>query len=66
MHEFYRVGCGLKRLPAVQAFGRNHRISNDGALVARERPDAVLVLLVERNLKNLLWPQDNAAQTCAR
>lgn len=45
---------------------RNVSVTVDGALVARERPDAVLVLIVERNLENLLWPQVNAAQTCAR
>jgi SGNH hydrolase-like domain, acetyltransferase AlgX len=36
----------------------------DGAAVSRVKPDAVLVLAVERNLDRLLLPMENAAKLC--
>ena len=51
-----------------QHFTEVHRVISttlDGELVARHKPDAVLVLAVERNLDRLLLPQLNPAQTCA-
>jgi hypothetical protein len=38
--------------------------SVDGAAVAKLRPDAVLLLMVERNLEILLHPHVNLAKTC--
>jgi len=50
-----------------QHFGELHGMistSVDGEAVARLRPDAVLLLLVERNLEILLSPHVNLAKTC--
>ena len=50
-----------------QHFAEIHRVINttiDGDLVARHKPDAVLRLLVERNLEQLLVPQVKGAKMC--
>jgi hypothetical protein len=50
-----------------QHFAEVHRVistSVDGEAVARLRPDAVLMLVVERNLEHLLRPSVNLAKTC--
>ena len=50
-----------------QHFAEVHRVISttvDGDLVARIKPDAVLVLAVERNLERLLLPMLNPAKLC--
>ena len=50
-----------------QHFAEVHRVistSVDGGLVARLRPDVVLMLVVERNLEHLLRPHVNLAKAC--
>jgi hypothetical protein len=50
-----------------QHFAEVHRVISttvDGDLVARIKPDAVLVLAVERNLERLLLPMVNPAKLC--
>jgi hypothetical protein len=52
-----------------QHFAEVHRVVSttiDGNLVARIKPDAVLRLLVERNLEQLLLPQVDLAKMCGR
>jgi hypothetical protein len=52
-----------------QHFAEVHNVistSIDGRAVARLRPDAVLLLMVERNLEILLRPHVHLAATCAR
>jgi hypothetical protein len=51
-----------------QHFAEVHRVISttmDGDLVARIKPDVVLVLAVERNLERLLFPMLNPAKLCA-
>ena len=50
-----------------QHFAEVHRVISttvDGDLVARIKPDVVLVLAVERNLERLLLPKVNPAKLC--
>ena len=50
-----------------QHFAEVHRVIDttvDGDLVARIKPDAVLLLAVERNLENLLLPMLNPVKLC--